>query len=182
MKAILHYNSSRDQSGIRSRMVAEKLAKEGVEVLFDSDFYGFECAGEKDFETADVLITLGGDGTVLTAAQVAVKYGLPVLGINLGNLGYLTAFDYSEADTAVRLLLGGKLETERRALLETTVGGKTFAALNEICVISGSDGVLPPKVATFSAYSDGEKICAETIGSSIYSISAGSGRLVGLSI
>lgn len=182
MKAILHYNSSRDQSGIRSRMVAEKLAKEGVEVLFDSDFYGFECAGEKDFETADVLITLGGDGTVLTAAQVAVKYGLPVLGINLGNLGYLTAFDYSEADTAVRLLLGGKLETERRAMLETTVGGKTFAALNEICVISGSDGVLPPKVATFSAYSDGEKIdsfradgliVSTPTGSTAYSLAAG---------
>ncbi len=182
MKAIIHYNITRDASGIKSRKFAEKLEKKGAEVLFDSDVYGFECATSEDFESADVLITFGGDGTVLGASNTAIKYKLPVLGINIGNLGYLTAFEYSEIDEAIELLLAGKLVSEKRAMLETTINGKTYTALNEIGVMSSSDGVLPAKVATFSAYSDGVKvdsfradglIVATPTGSTAYSLAAG---------
>lgn len=182
MKAIIHYNVGRDISGIKSKIFAEKLAKVGVEILFDQDVYGFERATEEDFATADVLITLGGDGTVLSASSLAIKYDLPILGINIGNLGYLTAFEYSETDDAIRLLVDGELVAEERSMLETTVGNNTYTALNEIGVTSTSDGVLPAKVATLSAYSDGVKvdsfradglIVATPTGSTAYSLAAG---------
>lgn len=182
MKAIIHYNMTRDVSGIKSTLFAEKMASAGVEVYFDSDVYGFERATEADFENADVLVTLGGDGTVLGVSSIATKYNLPVLGINIGNLGYLTAFEYSEADEAIALLTGRKLVKEERSMLETEVSGKTHTALNEIGVLASSDGELPAKVATLSAYSDGVKvdtfradglIVATPTGSTAYSLAAG---------
>lgn len=182
MKIIVHNNSAKDVGGKRSKIVAKKLVESGFEVLFDKDFYGYETATEEDFAKADVLLTLGGDGTVLSAASSAIKFNLPILGINIGNLGYLTAFEYSETDKAIECLKTNRLVVDDRALLETTFCGKTFLALNEISVASVSDVQSAARIATLSAYSDGEKIdsfradgliISTPTGSTAYSLAAG---------
>jgi len=98
MKAIIHYNDDKDIDLKKTREIADKLLNKGVDVLFDCPTLNYKTATESDYKSADVLIVLGGDGTVLGQSKTAAKYNLPVFGINIGNLGFLTSCDYKNAD------------------------------------------------------------------------------------
>jgi NAD+ kinase len=84
------------------------LAAKGVETVVDQV--------TKDL---DILIILGGDGTLLHIADKASRYEIPVMGINLGGLGFLTAVSAKERFEALELLLQGKMRVEKRLLLKT---------------------------------------------------------------
>ena len=81
--------------------------------------------------TEDVLIVLGGDGPILKAAIEAGKRGVPLLGINAGNLGFLTEFEGNQTEEAVSLLQE-KYGTESRSVLEICAGDLIAYALNDI--------------------------------------------------
>ena len=136
----------------------------------------------------DLLIALGGDGTLLRAARAVVGTDVPVLGVNLGRLGFLTAFPDAELESGLETVIGGKAMLDHRFTLRARIegsgeynGGNLFA-LNDIVVhTSGAARVTPltlhvgtgamrEEIGSFSA--DGV-ILATPTGSTAYSMSAG---------
>ncbi len=87
-------------------------------------------------QKCSVIIALGGDGTMLRAARVAGKYETPILGVNLGKLGFLAEVSREELDAAITDILEGKYLLEDRMVLEAVIQGSTrrFVALNDIVV------------------------------------------------
>ena len=129
----------------------------------------------------DALVILGGDGTVLKAAIAAGRKGIRVLGINAGNLGFLTEFEGEQVAEAVALLTG-RAEVERRSVLEVRAGGQTFYALNDAVFQRGAGGAADDNVVAVTALIDGKKvdefvgdgvIVSTPTGSTAYSLSAG---------
>lgn len=133
-------------------------------------------------EETDFLIAFGGDGTILRAAEYVYEREIPVLGVNLGKLGFLTRVEPQEVFEALEAALSGNVERDRRMLLECVLkskGGvvKSFA-LNE-CVISKTAG---ERMISLSIFVDGEYflsyaadgvIFSTPTGSTAYSLSAG---------
>ena len=89
------------------------------------------CESVDDAEDIDVLIVLGGDGTMLKVATAVGKKGIKILGINSGNLGFLTEFEGDQAESAVELLQGD-YRSQKRGVLQVCVNGQNFFALNEV--------------------------------------------------
>ena len=89
----------------------------------------------------DLILSIGGDGTILRAAQVAVPSSTPITGVNLGKLGFMTELGAEEAQDKISALLGGEGWIDERAMLEvefSSVDGehetpRVFYALNDVC-------------------------------------------------
>ncbi|MGE5560102.1 MAG: NAD(+)/NADH kinase [Chloroflexota bacterium] len=134
------------------------------------------------FAGADAVIVLGGDGTLLNVATRVAPHGLPILGINLGHLGFLTEIELSDLYGALPKVLAGRYWIESRMMIEARVTrqGKTrrFIALNEVVVSKGPFARMievdtyigSSLVATYPA--DGLIVSTPT-GSTAYALSAG---------
>lgn len=132
----------------------------------------------------DMLVILGGDGTLLHVAAKAGELDIPVVGINLGHLGFLTEVAAEEMEQALETILAGEIHIERRMMLKASVIRKDgtisepMFALNEVVVVKGSvERVLRLRcwadeeyIATYKA--DGLIISTPT-GSTAYNLSAG---------
>lgn len=95
------------------------------------------------FAEADAVIALGGDGTMLSAADEVAKHGIPILGINLGHLGFLAEIEPAHMREAVESLLGGRFGIEERAMIKGEVYRgveciSAFHALNDIVISRAS--------------------------------------------
>ena len=123
----------------------EILASKGVEVLIDENLNKLKPLGLSTSSTneiskrSDLLIVIGGDGTMLNCAR---KYGfnnIPLLGINLGNLGFLTDIDPEDLTSSLLGVLEGRYTEEKRFFLEATIKGNRdqHIALNELVIHSG---------------------------------------------
>lgn len=131
-------------------------------------------------EASDLVIVLGGDGTLLSVAHLAARAGVPVMGVNLGRLGFLTEITADEAPlTLDKFLAGDAGLISSRWLLEARTGeGAPAYSLNDVVVTKGAMarmieltiGVDGKEVATFKA--DGLIVSTPT-GSTAYSLSAG---------
>ncbi len=84
-----------------------------------------------------LIVSIGGDGTLLWTAQQAAAAHIPVLGINAGRLGFLTQVQLGEEGKALDRWLAGDFKLQRRALLEARVGDRVFHALNDVVVHKG---------------------------------------------
>lgn len=140
---------------------------------------GFEIV-EPIGDKADIIIALGGDGTILRAAAIAIEIGCPLLGVNVGRLGYLSTIGPSKLGWALEAIASNRFSIEERMTLRAKIDGAAddLIALNEIAVEKAS----PPRVidvavsvdsgefATFTA--DGFLVATPT-GSTAYSLSAG---------
>ena len=169
-------NTQKDAGLAFTRTVAEYLSKKGCRVLLP------ESAGEVIYRAAEALVVLGGDGTILQAARYAAVHDTPLLGINLGTLGYLTAVERQEAFPALDLLLAGGCKRESRMMLEAAVhdggDGEPLLALNDVCVYRGQFSKLieitlfvnGARLDTFRA--DGVLIATPT-GATAYNLAAG---------
>lgn len=130
--------------------------------------------------SCDLVITVGGDGNILSTARAIAPYGVPVLGINRGKLGFLADVSPDEIEARLSEVLSGDYTTEEHFLLEAVVDGEAEApsALNEILVHSAN----MPKMLELELYvndqyvytqnSDGLIISSPT-GSTAYALSAG---------
>ncbi|MBQ7323509.1 MAG: NAD(+)/NADH kinase [Clostridia bacterium] len=171
-----------------------KLDKvESVEIIEEMQTFlqelGYETvrfSSHTEIEGVDVVLVLGGDGTILHAAVPAAQKGIKLIGINYGTLGFLTEYEKNERTRVQELLSAVKEGTCRivkRSLLEVTIRDRVFYALNEIAV--QRDTSLNSTLSTqilrleFSAQEgkemidgDGLLICTPT-GSTAYSLSAG---------
>ena len=135
-------------------------------------------------DRADLIVVLGGDGTLLGVARLVASQGIPILGVNLGGLGFLTEVTIKEARAALERVLGGDYEVDRRIMLEAIVeraseeSAETFQAFNDVVVGKGPLGrMLELDVFAdhklFCAYRADGLIVATPTGSTAYALSAG---------
>ena len=88
---------------------------------------------------ADLLICIGGDGTMLGSAREFGFYGLPMLGINLGNVGFLTDVALETLTSSISEVMKGKFLKDKRSFLEASISKKkSYIALNEVVIHSGA--------------------------------------------
>lgn len=134
-------------------------------------------------EDLDLAIILGGDGTLLHVAETAARHGVPVIGINLGNLGFLTELTEKETRPALRDIIGGTVTMELRSMLKARLiqKGKQSAyryALNDVVISkNAADRLLYLSTKADNDYittykADGLVLSTPT-GSTAYSLSAG---------
>jgi len=128
---------------------------------------------------AELLVTIGGDGTLLRGVHLAAPFSVPVLGINTGRLGFLTEFEGDLALVDLRAALEGGFFTETRAALGACInGGESHFALNDVVVRRSANA----RMAPFGLSLDGEIVAhipadgiivATATGSTAYFLSAG---------
>jgi len=141
------------------------------------------CSKEEVAAHTDLIIVLGGDGTLLNVAGIAHQHEVPILGVNLGSLGFLTETTIEDLYPTLKKVLNRECETENRMLLNASVlrDGKSienFNVLNDIVINKGALArILNLKVFVDDQYmtsyrADGLIIASPT-GSTAYSLSAG---------
>ena len=170
--------------------IAEFLVASGHRVIVEADTAA--NTGMTSFEimtpaqigaTADAAIVVGGDGTMLGIARQLAPYDVPLIGINQGRLGFMTDIAADKMMPVLAAMLAGKLESERRSLLEGVVqrDGVTICnalAFNDVVVSRGAgSGMVELRVDVdghfmYNQRSDG-LIVATPTGSTAYALSAG---------
>ncbi len=181
-------NTKKDTDLFLTKKIIALLVSYGVEVFISDAFIPYDLTGVnfvgKNFLFSDVqlIITIGGDGTILSIADEASMANVPVLGINLGRMGFMAELEPDEIDL-LKNVICGRVSLEKRMMLDVNVlhEGKIVSshkALNDIVV---SNGVVS-KMAELELYcsdtyvskfhSDGVIISTPT-GSTAYSLSAG---------
>ncbi len=134
---------------------------------------------DKLAEHADLIIVIGGDGSLLYTAHSASTLGVPVLGINRGRLGFLTDISPKDMDHQILAILNGDYQIEERFLLQASHGDHPkHDALNDVVLYAGSIArmiefeLYIDKQFVYSLRSDG-LIIATSTGSTAYALSAG---------
>jgi NAD+ kinase len=143
-----------------------------------------DCNGLDELEGSrlDVVIVLGGDGTILNTSRHIYNYSVPILGINMGHLGFLAQIDNSNIDIAIKKLFCGDYEIEERTMIECNYyeEGKTrtYNGLNDVVL----NKALSSRIQKYEVYindklyntfnADGIIVCTST-GSTAYNLSAG---------
>ena len=163
-----------EENGVEATLTAGDAALIGMPaVAVDAEAFA---------DDLDLIISLGGDGTMLRAVQFAAPDEVPIIGANAGQLGYLTRFDPTELTEALDLWVDGGLIEERRMLLEVSVRGHrkhpSGYALNETVLERADSGHSVTVDAAiggvrFTSYLADGLIVATPTGSTAYSLSAG---------
>ncbi|WP_084958175.1 NAD kinase [Thermoactinospora rubra] len=172
-----------------ARLVVTRLVAAGVTVrVLESEAAEIGCAGvevvscEPDAgKDAEMIIVLGGDGTILRAAEMARPARTPLLGINLGHVGFLAEAEVENLESAVDNLLAGRYDVEERMTIDVSarLNGTVIAdtwALNEATVEKGDrmlEAVAEIDGAPLSRWGCDGVICATPTGSTAYAFSAG---------
>jgi NAD+ kinase len=162
--------------------------REAVSLFFEADLAGHVADGElltpEVCRELDLVVTLGGDGTLLRGARMVAADGVPVLGINLGHLGFLTSAPRDEVEEALAHWLAGDFEIDERMVLAVHAedgdgrAGKTHLALNDAVLHkTGAARVIRLSMRAqrdvVGSYSADGIILATPTGSTAYSLSAG---------
>ena len=194
MKIILCPNPFRDKGLKAAVRAGQLLSGAGAEVSYCFPFpVDRSVLGDVDgsirikdlrheLAGADFLVCFGGDGTILHAAKDASSFGVPIVGVNLGSVGFMAELEQEELDKLSRLATG-EYTLENRMLLDVRVvrEGRTLfrsAALNDAVVTKGAVAriidlqVFGDKILISNIYGDGV-IMATPTGSTAYSLSAG---------
>ena len=193
MKIALFGKTIAPENGEYMRQLFKKLADNQVEIVVYQLFADIVAAyipvgvqftvfhSHEDLK-ADLLFSIGGDGTILDTVPFVLNSGIPVVGINMGRLGFLSSISKNEIDMAVNSVLTGDYSVEQRTLLELVSPEKVFEdvkyALNELNVIRNPEhSLLAIKVFVDDIYlntywGDGILLATPT-GSTAYSLSAG---------
>lgn len=126
----------------------------------------------------DLIVSIGGDGTLLRANALALQLDLPVLGVNVGRVGFLTEIEMDQLEDACEALLKDEYTIEKRMMLDVNIDGKSALALNDVVISRGGYSRLigidawvgEDPIGHFIA--DGLLVATPT-GSTGYSLSAG---------
>ena len=193
MKIILCPNPFRDK-GLKAARSAEKILVEAgaqIEYCFPFPVERANVGGDggpkiremkTELPTADFLVCFGGDGTILHAAKDASSFGVPIVGVNMGSVGFMAELEQGEVGQLKRLLTGD-YGLENRMLLDVRVlreGRVLFraTALNDAVITKGAVArvidlqVFGDKALISNVFGDGV-ILATPTGSTAYSLSAG---------
>ncbi len=158
--------------------VNTKMESRFMKTGFDVEF----CEIDKIYDNTDFVIVLGGDGTILGVAEPCGKKNIPILGINLGTVGFMAEVKVEDIKTAINSLLDGNYKIEKRMMMKVTVikGGRNsgeYHALNDAVISKKESSMIGIQI-----HSQGEKIneykadgliISTPTGSTGYSLSAG---------
>src|SRR6195256_1301259 len=122
-------------------MQARRRLEEGVFRVWTYCATAEERPGalEGELNGTRLIVSVGGDGTLLWTAQQAAAAHIPVLGVNAGRRGFLTQVQLGDEGKALDRWAAGDFKLQRRALLEARVGQRVFHALNDVVVHKGSE-------------------------------------------
>ncbi len=189
MKTAVVLNLSKQKAITCAREIAILMLANNAEVLMLSEyrelFKGIQITYidniEELFESADIAITVGGDGTIIHAAKYSARQNTPLIGVNVGRLGFAAEVEPDETESLLRILKGD-YQIERRILLDVEVikNGKSrhYLAVNDAIIARGQLS----KIVDLKLSLDGEEIAnyradgllfATPTGSTAYSLSAG---------
>jgi NAD+ kinase len=144
---------------------------------------GVELLADDDVRTPDVAIVLGGDGTMLRALRTYLGTGVPVIGVNYGRVGFLTAIASNGLEEGIGRVFAGEYRRIELSTVEVTVDGDRHVAVNDVVVAGGTLG----RMVELSYAIGGEDlglqpcdglICATPGGSTAYNLSNGGPVLV----
>ena len=178
---VLH--PERDCSGAVAAIL-EWAARRQIEVLgIESEMRRIACtaeavSAEEMRQRADLLVSLGGDGTMLRAMRLADRQRYPVLGVNLGKLGFLAEVDVPDLPDALSAIDSHEFTTEPRLAVDAVVGNEVITAFNDIAFVR-SPGQKTAAIAVraggrrFVSYAADAVVVATPTGSTAYSFSAG---------
>ncbi|WP_030452213.1 NAD kinase [Herbidospora cretacea] len=181
-------HTGREAAVESARLVIDRLLKEGLTVRVLADEAdevarsGVEVvpADERAAFGAEIIVVLGGDGTLLRAAEISRPTGVPLLGVNLGHVGFLAEAEVEDLHVVVDRVVDGRFEVEERMTLDVTVRNGTVLArtwaLNEASV-EKRDRMLEVVAEIdghpLSRWGCDGVICATSTGSTAYAFSAG---------
>lgn len=165
------------------------LGAQGYRVLVESSCAGYLpaqaeiCSIEDIGRRAQVAIVVGGDGTLLTTARILIDAGIPLIGVNLGRLGFLVDISPDEATTRLDEMLSGRFQSEERPLLHAEVirDGAVLheqTAVNEVVVHSwNATSMIEIETSIDGAFLNSQRsdglIVSTPTGSTAYALSAG---------
>jgi NAD+ kinase len=165
---------------LRERDIEVSIDKETGSILESSE----KCLTRNELPgKVDLLVVLGGDGTLLAAARTLYRHDVPIFAVNLGDLGFLTVITRDELYPALEGVLSGNFRSERRVQIEGELVRadeilSTFRALNDVVLNKGAIA----RIQDFEVYADGEfisnyksdgLIVSTPTGSTAYSLAAG---------
>ena len=184
MKAGLYVNYFRDNDLSVTRELIGLFKDGGIDVAVEKNLSQHFADGEifdknKLGGDIDLIVTVGGDGTILSIIRQAAEKRIPVLGVNMGKVGFLTELEKTEVKDYIFAIKNKQYITEERVMLEAVVNGKpAYSVLNE-WVINRAGSARMVSMDVFvggklldSYYADGFLVATPT-GSTAYSLSAG---------
>jgi NAD+ kinase len=141
------------------------------------------CTKKEMVKRADLIVVLGGDGTLLSVARLVERPKVPILGVNLGGLGFITEIAVDELESVLEKTLAGDFAVEKRMTLEVRLQGKRakprrFRVLNDAVIAKGARS----RIVDLEAYVGKEYLCtyradgliiSTPTGSTAYSLAAG---------
>lgn len=185
MNILLIVNEQKDPECILAARVVDCIGNRATVLMEDT----YQNIGLKSvlyrpadalYNDVDIILVLGGDGTMLSVAKEAAMRHIPIIGINLGRLGFLAEIEVNELEEGLNKLFAGEYVTEKRMMIEAKLDDNTSTtALNDI-VIARANSLL--KILELDVYIDGEYIddfkadgiiISTPTGSTAYSLSAG---------
>ena len=165
----------------KAKQLQDFLASRGITAWLCSAWESE--AARSQLDDTDLVLSVGGDGTILRSAQAVVPRMIPIIGINLGKLGFMTELSVDEASDKLPALLSGEGWIDERAMLlaELSAGGQktsTYHALNDVVVARGAIARLVRVAASLNGkhitdYKADGVIVATATGSTGYSLAAG---------
>lgn len=193
MKFALFGNTYQTKKSVHAATLLALLNEYGAEYDIDSDFYHFlpeelmrkypprNVFKEADFD-ADMVISMGGDGTFLKSAMRVGRRNIPILGINTGHLGFLADISPKEMEETFREIFQGDYQVEDRSVLRLQNEGEALQdypfALNEIAILKrDSSSMISIRThingALLTTYQADGLVIATPTGSTAYSLSVG---------
>jgi NAD+ kinase len=172
--------------------VLDWAKQRSIEVLgIDSEISRLRCAAtavtpDELGQRSDLIVSLGGDGTMLRAMRLADRQRAPVLGVNLGKLGFLAEIDVPDLPEALSAVDSHEYLIEPRLAVDAVLGDQVMTAFNDIAVVrqpgqSSAHVAVQVDDQTFVSYAADAVVVATPTGSTAYSFSAG-GPIVGPSV
>ncbi|BBE31105.1 NAD kinase [Tepiditoga spiralis] len=176
MKVLFFYNPNKVSLEHIKEHVIPLFKKYKIEIL--NIFTAGTEVTEKVALMADYYVVFGGDGTVLRVSELSADYSKPIIGINMGNLGFLTAYSETEIELAAKEISKESITFSERMMLECIIANKKFLALNDIVIQKSQPlrtinlDVLSSNNILYSFKGDGIIVSTPT-GSTAYGLSAG---------
>lgn len=175
---IILHSKRPDAMEYAARVIA-CLRMHQVSISAEDEFaYDLGVTPFTEASNVDVIVSLGGDGTLLRGVQYAFKWKAALLGINMGRVGFLTEVEPRDIEVALEAVINGCYDIEERPVLHVSAGEQHWHALNDVVLSRGGSA----RLTTINAWVDGELsgryvadgvVVATPTGSTGYSLSAG---------
>lgn len=169
------YHPRRDRASALASELTEALAAEGISVWQCSAWD--DSTARPQVQGSDLVFSIGGDGTILHAARIIGPLAVPIVGVNVGKLGFISEMNADEALGKLPDILANKGWIEDRAMLQASVGEHEFTGLNDVVIRN-----TVARLINVEARVDGEQlttyradgvIVATATGSTGYALAAG---------